>query len=35
MTLDEKLKRIETKIKLGLPLSAYEHSMWVLYGKQQ
>ena len=34
MTLTEKLNRIEAKIKLGLPLTNYEHSMWVLYGEK-
>ena len=30
--LQETLKRIKTKITLGLPLTAYERALWVLYG---
>ena len=31
----EELKKIEAKIALGLPLTAYERALWVLYGDQK
>lgn len=32
--LNDELKRIESKIVLGLPLTKYESALWALYGEK-